>query len=376
MAVALLLFITGFYWLDDQRLHRNLFYLLIPIALFCQLRLEFWKSFFRVGLVWVVLAYMGYQAVSLSWSEIFSGEELGEVFRKSALVLMFVALVAAITNKGLQPKGLILLIGFAALAALIASMDYLLMADPPERMTGLGRGRNPIQSAALYGTALLVAGYAFAQKQEFAVLSRLFIALCWLVLLAALVLTESRGALLAALIAQCGLLLWLMPRRWALGSVLVIAVTATIAILGFVDWQSWLARADSFRLEIWQQIFDLVGDHWLLGLGYRTPFSMTLSNGQFIAQPHSIYVTAYYFGGIVGLLLLSDLWSFTFWYLCKSRQPHRVLAVALAVYALIFALVDFSTLLVNAEIEWLLFWLPVGMAVGIAMSQPKSEAHR
>lgn len=385
VATAYTLFLALFFWLDEVRLHRNGFYLLVAVALLWQLRRPWLRELSQQRLSQVVLLYIFYQAASLSWSPVFNGEELAEVLRKGGLVLLFVIISAAVLQNHIYEKRVLWAMVLAGAASAAVSLYlYSMQEILPERLTGLGRGRNPVQSATLYGVALIIAGYLLQKEKQKLIIRSVWLG-CWLVLAVALIETESRGAFLAAMMAHA-LLLWhfLAVRcRWQvnkayIAAVFIIGSVAVFLASSLIDLQQWTQRWDSFRLEIWEYALGKWQRHPFFGLGYRTPFELTLSNGQTIYQPHSLYVAALYYGGLFGLAVLLQLISGTLRGLGQGfRQGEDLSAtlyLALLFNAAIFFLVDYDLLLVNADMEWLLFWLPVGGALGYAL-RAKKERH-
>jgi hypothetical protein len=225
----------------------------------------------------------------------------------------------------------------ATVSAALALWHYV----PGERLTGLGRSLNPVQGGCLYGFALVCGLVLTRQRRRW-----------WgaaVILLCALLATASRGALLGVLIAT----LVLFSSRCMRKELMLLGVCCCVLVGMF--FPELLARADSFRFFLWQEAWQRVGGHWLLGLGYRAPFTVTLPYGQTVFQPHSLWITAYYFGAVVGVATLAGLF-YTCW-----RHGKKPLSRSLLGYAWVIGLFDYSLLLVNSEIEWLLFWLPFAM---------------
>lgn len=308
-------------------------------------------------LILLLLGYVGYQAVSLSWSPVWSGEELGEVIRKGLLSLLFM-MSAALVFSGEKARlyfwqGLVTV---AAVSAAIALALHYSASPIPERLNGLGRSLNAVQGGCLYGLALIGAVWLGMQDKT----NRMFWVACWAVLLLALGATMSRGALLAAFAAH--LCLVLSYRRQWIRWLWIPVLLAVVAV--WLLFPEILQRADSFRLAIWQEVWRQVAPHWAWGLGYRAPLEMRLTNGEIIYQPHSIYITALYYGGAGGVLCLLAVFVFAW------RLAGRPLTKALLLNAAIIGLVDFNLLLVNGKIEWLLFWLPLAMVCAQKTKEP------
>ena len=370
LSVLLVLFLSAFYWLEDAKPHKLIFYTMLVVFAFTAFRHKLQLTFWREALGKTLIAYFLYQILSLSWSPIFSGEEFGEVVRKSALTLGFVLVIATSLREMSQEwffKAITILVGIAAISACLTMAWGDVPSMPMGRIIGYGRALNANQAGTLYGLILIPALWLLLEaKQE----RRLLPALCWMLLLGALLLTQSRGAWLAALAGQ-GLLLLLQPAI-SRKNLLYIFITALAAVLiaGIgIDWTSIIERMDGYRLFIWQHA---LGDGWsqspLTGLGYRTPFSLTLPYGETIYQTHSIYVAALYQGGVLGLGVLLAVFVMASKRLWQSRAKAEArLMLALLANAALFGAVDYDILLVNSALQWPLFWLPIGGAIAVAM---------
>lgn len=365
LGMLLVLFLLAYYGLASAHWHKLLFYPLLPLLLWQ------WKMqplHWRQPAVFALLGYFAFLIVNLLWSPIFSGEELGELLRKMLLTLGFVGAVAiavASYQEAVFARVLKLSVMLAALSAALSMALINLDVLPMQRLIGFGRALNANQSGTLYGVALVAAYYVFLRAPS---KERLITGLCWMVLLVALLLTQSRGALLAAVAAQAVLTLLHPAMTWRkAGIAAAFAVLALWVVSTQVDWHAMLERMDGYRLFIWQ---DALAQQWsqapLWGLGYRMPYQVTLPYGETIYQTHSIYVAALYQGGVLGLGAL--LWMLG----AMLRQAWQLRAqvdvplwLALLVNAVLLGAVDYDILIVNAGLEWLLFWLPIGTVVAL-----------
>lgn len=363
MLVLFALFILGYSWLPEARWHKNLYYLtlLSTVPLLFQHR-QNWREWIS-PLTISLFIFMLYQIVSLSWGSVYSPQELGELARKVVLTASFVGIGAvAIARVSFQSSFWLAGIVAFSLTALWALIGWYIgdNADAMERLMQLGRGENANAAGAIIGVGTIAcfASLIFATER----LKRSVLLCCWLACALALVATQSRGAWLAAA-AGHAVLLGFTPAlsRKSVAMISLAVIALLLVSIEAIDWEMIIARADGHRLFVWQQALESVT---LLGQGYRTPFEAVLPYGETIYQVHSIYVKALYDGGIIGALLLVALLAMaglTLWQ--KRHYPRAILGLALWANAVMFGMVDFDILWVNSGIEWLLFWLPVAMAV-------------
>lgn len=373
----MVLFLVQYYVQADERLHKIWFYVTLLAGATTAVMWRKHIPDLKSGLIKALMAYLVYQAVNISWSEAFSYEELGEVVRQSLLTVCFVVMAAFLLARNDKEYYVQYAVSIAAALGALAVMigwNYG-VADAMNRLAILGRAGNPNAAGALLTVASIVSfSTIFLVEQK----RRIVMLACWLIVIIALLLTQSRGAWLASLSAH-GIYLLLHPKISRKMMVLTIASSlVAVTVTSFViNWSSIIERMDGYRLTIWHEA---LVNGWLqvplTGLGYRTPFELTLPYGETIYQVHSIYVKALYDGGLLGfglLLLLGVTTGRILWQHRKERQNS--LWLALLINAAIFGAVDYDILLVNCGIEWLLFWLPIAAAFAVSLKESKDKPH-
>ena len=178
------------------------------------------------------------------------------------------------------------------------------------------------------------------------------------VLLLILFFLQSRSAFVVWLIAMGALVFSLDIRRFKqTGLVLLLSISLVSFVLATSGIGSQLlARADSYRIEIWQGYANATLHCGLLfGCGWGSELGFITQNGNAIAHPHSMYLQTFYWGGISGLILLLaclgaalyEGWkksSYLFWLLLPG-------SIALAM--------DGKSLISAPNERWLLVLLPL-----------------
>jgi O-antigen ligase len=367
------IFLSAYYWLESERIHKLIFYAsLLPLPIILWGRRS-WEVL-RQPIICALVAYLLYQGVSLQWNPLLGFEEAGEWLRKSLLITMFLLVVKHLFLK-MEERGVFI---FALITAL-SSAASLLWIDIESlrmgRLIGYGMAENAVQSGILYGIAAIVAYYGLLNYG--ATSYRLIFAIALITLLAGLLMTQSRGAMVA-LILSCGFLFTqqrLTPRMWLLFS---LGACGAFALIGWhYDWQSLVERLDGYRFTIWEAaLSSLSATEWLIGKGFRTPFELTLPYGETIYQTHSIYVAALYQGGALGLLALLTLFGTAIYTLWQNRyRGDAKLWLALSINAMVLGLFDFDLLITGVSLEWLVFWLPIAGALAVHVESCRTQFH-
>jgi O-antigen ligase len=183
--------------------------------------------------------------------------------------------------------------------------------------------------------------------------------------LAFIVMTKSRGPLLAV-VAATVVLTYGYSRRLGLATagiilavVAAVIVAATLHLTMVTDiFHQILDRGTSYRLDIWSFTLTRVGERPLFGHGLAAYLGMS----SFFTFPHNIFLSALFYTGIVGLtLLLLLVISITIHLIPAWHRPGTPLLFALWVNVLCGGLTDIGQLTTGPSPVWFFFWLPLGL---------------
>jgi O-antigen ligase len=194
----------------------------------------------------------------------------------------------------------------------------------------------------------------------------------------AIYLTDSRNAWVSAALgcSVLGLAHAVGSRQRFVASVAssaVVLLAILFALIANETTREWvLPRGDSFRPEIWAAAVDRIIDASLwLGLGIGTSDDFIIDGVRFL-HAHNMYLSVTYQGGVVGLALFAYVIFRAIKALLMNYDSHDAkLALAILAIALNAYLLDGHELLDKIGADWLLFWLPVAVALGLEWSRPK-----
>ena len=336
-----------------------------------------WNDVFQVRLLWLILALLGYLTLSSFWSTPFEMRDFLSVLTRAVLIFFFVVAFAEAQQRGQLRRWLARALAVVGSLATAAAIVVYVVTDPADgRLNGLGQLDTNVIAALVFGVVLI---FVFDVVMTDASRAwRRMAMLAALVIVPAIVLTDSRTAIVSGVIG-CGVFLLAHrvrdPQRFVAG-VIALAVILAGILAGLIASEETrdvlLPRGDSFRPGIWAVAVDRIADgHVWFGLGIATPDNVTVDETEFL-HPHNMYLSVAYQGGLLGLTLLVVL---VLWVLNELRRNYAdrdaklalgVLGVALPAY-----LLDGHELLDKVGSTWFLFWLPVAVALGLRWRSPR-----
>jgi hypothetical protein len=279
-----------------------------------------------LGCLWGVL-------FGISW---YLGDTSVALIRYSWMLLLVIALsMCRIDLPGLvwHAKAILRIVLILCLLSILVSPEYAWYLSTGREWFGVpqlaGVTQHPNALGPIAALALLLELTTPGRQY----LGRAFGALA----LAVLVLTQSRGGLLAAVLGL--LVLALLPKGQASLVRFLLMVPPVIGVAFFLLSESDSGDITTGRLELWKSIIErsFAGQSWLFGNGngvYIASRGTSEGFDSWVGQGHNQFVDSFFTGGIVALVPLSVL---TF--VCASwalrAGPNR--PIALAAFAVLFA---------------------------------------
>jgi O-antigen ligase len=260
--------------------------------------------------------------LSLAWSrEPASGTDFHLAWIQSAVA--YVIVITTLTSSRLVRLAASALV-FGAVASVIAglsgglesSVSALELAANEGRLGG-GSGDPNYLAAGIVPSALLAAGLAAGTKRP---LVRVACAIAIAVLVVGFAATESRGGLVAAVMAVLAALVFFKRRRATVAAMvlLILGIGAAWFSVNPDAWQR-ISNFDSSgtgRSELWSIAWDMGIDHPVIGVGLQNfivvspsyvDSSGPLEFAQFISEKplvaHNVYVQLFAEFGVIGLAL-------------------------------------------------------------------------
>jgi len=321
----------------------------------------------------LVLLYFAYMLLTPAWGEVFQWKPYLNYLRLALYVLVF--LMVTILLRRIWPQQFELMLrAVCILAALSAIVSLVLWfrssPDPYQRIIGIGILENPNPSGYAHASFAML-NLAYASRGGAKPWLRICHGLAAAVLFYFVLMTHSRGALLALLFAVA---VFFTFKRFRYLVFFIVALLSMIALVKtfFPELYAAFARHVGARPLIWESIWDHALQAPLLGLGYLTEQYMTLP-GSVPLVAHNAYLATLRDGGAIGGLLLLAMLG------VACRQAWRIglesggfACLALLILALVCMFFDTDRLLTRPRELWLVLWLPLGLI----MSHPVFFARR
>ena len=338
-----------------------------------------WDDVLKIGYFRLILALVAYLVLTTLWSNPAGIEERLRILARGLLIVLFVVACAEAQLRGQLSRwlgrSLAIVASLAAVAALFFHFQY---PDyfPGDRLHGLGQLDNPIIAGIIFGAALII--MLDLVVSDTAGVWRWTALVCGLILLAAIILTDSRSAWFSV---AAGLVVYVLAFRVADSQRFFVAVFTlamlmgiglVVLLVGESTREILLPRGGSYRFDIWIATLDRIssGGDLLFGLGIATPDGIVVAEHEF-NHPHSLYLSVLFQGGLVALSLLVGLIVWTVHILLAHYEARDAkLALGLFTVALSGYALDGHELIDKVSDMWFVFWLPVALALGLSWRVP------
>ncbi|MGQ7959671.1 O-antigen ligase family protein [Pseudomonas sp. SP16.1] len=348
-------FVLGMMFLPSSKLyHQGL------IFLFWLPGLAAWLPRFRASLLWDrwllagLLACVAWAALSVSWG--------GDSKRYKEMLYVILSAQAFVVLGGLYREDVWRLLACLAmlgsLSALWSIVDFYLLQGHPysARLVGAGLLDHPILAAHLMGAlgVLLLSLRSLSPE----VLPRWSWLLACLAYFSFLVLTRSKGPLLALIVA-CLFFPVCAPSR---GRILFAMLLLGGAIVAASLAPQFLLRGGlSYRPDLLLGAWELFLQHPWLGLGLGSSYELEVAAiGATYEHAHNLFAHIALQLGLPGLLLWLSTLLVVFWRGWSNRtSPVGLALCSLLGFSVVALMTDGIGPWVKPREEWFTVWLPI-----------------
>ncbi len=373
---AFILFLSSYFFAYHEKIYKYAFYFfVIPsfILSFDKKIIAILKNswVFRLCIVW-----LGYLSITLIWTADVRIRDVDDVLRGYVLLTLFFAVMIHLAHRdtGSPRRLFVWLAATAALTGVVSIAQFYSVHEfPGPRLVSFGVLNNPVTAANCYSIVALITLYGLmgrdASRQQ-----RWIYAAILAVLLIFVLLTASRGAMLALMVAA--LVGAAASRRWrlAFGLVTICLAFAAFGIMGPLGEYDLLARGSSYRLEIWSAIWGRITDGFWLGNGIGADETVVMADGLVVRHAHQLFLGNHFYGGVPAtVLLLSVLAAAARVAYRRIRIEGDALCATLLTFVVVAGSFDFGEFLRSTNLIWFYFWFPVALIAGQEVAGERND---
>ncbi len=322
----------------------------------------------------VLALYLAFAVLSLAWQDELDPMLALRALRTAVVIMLFVLFIAWVQlrsrpSNGLLAAALQVFCWAAAFGGILSlGLHFYHGGSIGLRISTYSPTGNPVNAAAIYGVALLALlalRQRIADRFGWTAVSLLALSITCLMLM-----TYSRGPWIAGF---AGILVLLSYEgRWRAALMLALLGVAMTAFLmfGFFDGLEVVQRGDSYRLAIWRDALEQIGERPIFGWGISATTNFGAEAGlSGWKSSHNAYLGTLFQTGLVGLTLLLALVAISIRRAVQLMGQDNLarLYLAILVFGLFVAIFNTPTFYINAKGEWLIFWLPIALLAGLEL---------
>jgi O-Antigen ligase len=368
MNIGLILFVTGFIWMPKRDGLQTIFalFFLLPVLYTIPFRKpEF--TFYGGWASLLAIIFATYSVVTSFWAPISKVDFF--VIQWFVLVSWLLGVSWLASQREInwnQLQELLLLIG--ALVGIMNLFSFYGSNPLSVRMEGFLIAKNPNEVGALFGILSLLAfcqwlrSYQIKEVCHYGLLS--------LLLSFPLLLSQSRGALVALIVTGLMAIFYIRPSRNKSILLLGFGLIIVIGILLNRELLTGDRFAMGFRDIIWQEIFSRsVNEHFWFGIGMEKFEKIIIPDVDVFDHAHNVWLDTFYHTGFIGLILGL---LHVFYVLQKFKPtPLQISFYLWLMFGLIASMLDYRTFFWQIDFKWFLFWIPVGLISAVQIQEMK-----
>jgi len=319
----------------------------------------FCRKELRYGIGFAAL-YMLYYSISDLWGE--QPRNIGSTLTHSLYILIYLAML--VTALGSNKRTLLLIAivsGFTILAIFLMAVDFQHILHNRLEYAKTPGPDNVIDVGGYFGLGIILSLIIFKETQKRIIL------IASAILFIALLLTQSRGPLIALVFALAITSHYRILSKknlgWAAGVLIIIAIVMFSSGIAEMMIQRFLELSTQvyLRLSIWRHSLEIISTAPYFGLGVDKTLQFINYSGEHITTTHSLYLAMLLKGGAAGFLLFILLLGYGAWRsLCCIREGRR-LEAAVFVFMCVFYVPEGMANIGNPGEFWYLFWFPFGL---------------
>lgn len=374
---GLLVFITAFFWAPSRDGLEAVYALAFFIPILFVFSLSKMRLYFSCGWYFAsALIYAIYAGLTTLWSA-----EPDICYFTLQVVVLTVWLFGVTWLASLKEINIDVLMDRLIIVGILVGISLLvvfyLKNDVTSRLAGWSVLRNPNSVGAAFGVLTFFAYFKWLESKSIKGDVKYFVAIILLAI--PLLMSQSRGAILALFVVAAMSLLyrWPSPKKiflhvFAAGIVFIGVLIKLDDLL--VMFSSRLD--DGYRLTVWTEIFSrAVSEHFWFGVGMEKEGRIIIPDVDVFNHAHNAWLDIFYRTGFIGLVLaLIHL----FYLLSKFSPSKQLLPLYLwLLYGCLTAMVDSRGFFWQIDVRWFMYWIPAGLITALQiLSHPSFSCNQ
>jgi O-antigen ligase len=376
LLIGIICFLTGFFWqVKYSRLHTVYFILVVLPSLFL-IPLFIKEQLHKNKLFLLVFIFCFYSLISVLWRDDFQAYFLFTYLKKILLLLVFFYAIHHVLSYYLAiEKTLFYLTLFCAVILAEYSIS-IFKTNIAGRFLLWGGLNDPISSAMVYGALfLLVMRSYLIEKNNYLLILYLSLAILFLL---EILLTKSRGPLLAVFLSIPFLFVIVKPREYKrVFYPISLIIVALISFALFTDiFEIIFSRLTetSSRGIIWKDSINYSLEKPWFGYGLGREFAFYVPyTYSYVSHSHNFILSTWLYTGIPGVLMILAIIIYTLKTCYKNRKEDFAIFGVIIIFGIICLFVNGSYPISRANERWFVFWIPIAFIVAHIFNLSKDK---
>jgi len=363
-----LIFLAGFFFSPDDHLHRNYYYLFVIVPFLIGLDSSFMRNCIRSTLFQLSILFLLYFWASMFWTDTnLSSENYYDLSRYLLMLVIFLMvtmMLSSISEENFDKMKFWLCSAACISAIVMVLIFYDSKNFPRVRLIGYFEyTQNPNQASMYFGFIGILAFHSILCSKY--AWHKIFYWFVYLTLFVYILLSQSRGPLLAFIIVL--VMESIFAKNWKMIALFLTLLIVFMVFLEFYDLgiRSFYERGLSYRLILWKGAIRHISEAPLFGKGWFANVNILLIEENIWRSAHNLLLLVCAKGGVIGggLLLLLILTTFMHSYKYFVDSGNWIF-ISIFVYFIVCMTFDYTHILYKPNLGWIIFWMPIALIAG------------
>ncbi len=380
LTFTLIFFLAGFFFFPDDHIHRLFFYFFVILPFLFLLDRTAINAFYKNNILIISLVLLGYIALSVVWTQNLevNHKNYYDTARYFFMVVVFLAVIVYLAQKDdrLFEKIIFWSGVVASISAIVSFIAfYAHHPFPKARLDGIfwnGYLNYCVMPATYYG--FLVIGTIYKAVYDPGYKNKVFFSLISVIIIVFILLTQSRGPLLALVVTLVLVFGW--EKRWKTIAAIIFLTVAWLVLgeCSNIGIRAFVSYGVPHRIAIWKATLGQIADSLWFGRGYLTNIQIS-AHDRIWNLPHCMFLSLVLKTGIIGgILFVVLILTFLINAFRYYRRTGDWRYLAMLVFIMIATNFHKMRIFYKPGMSWLVFWLPMTiLAVKMERINPKNK---